>query len=83
MVSGGQVTLKEIRQMLDDCAPGAVIVGKLHRNWVLFRGRTFRGLPLGKHGARKNPEIEVGHVRRLARFFEILDCAQRMLPALR
>lgn len=68
--------------MLDDCAPGAVIVPKPHHNWVVWNRRTYRGLPRGKHGARKNPEIEVGHVKRMARFFEILPCAQSRIPAL-
>jgi hypothetical protein len=83
MGSTGLVTLKEIRKMLDDCAPGAIIESKLHHNWVRYAGKTYRGLPLGKHGARHNPEIEVGHVKRMARFFEILDCARKSLPALR
>jgi hypothetical protein len=77
------IRLDKIKEMLDECAPGAVIEGRLHRNWVSYNGKTYRGLPLGSHGARKNPEIQVGHVKRLARFFEILDCAKRMLPALR
>lgn len=82
MPSSGQVSLKDINDMLDDCAPGAVIVSKPHHNWVTWNGKTYRGLPRGKHGARKNPEIEVGHVKRMARFLEILPCAQSRLPAL-
>jgi hypothetical protein len=77
-----QVSLKEIEEMLDDCAPGAVIVPKLHHNWIVWNGRTYRGLPRGKHGNRRNPEIESGHVRRMARFFDILPCAQGAIPAL-
>jgi len=65
--------------MLNDCAPGAVIVPKPHKNWVHWNGRTYRDLPLGKHGARQNPEIQIGHVKRMARFFEILDCAKEHL----
>jgi hypothetical protein len=82
MTSYGQVSLKEIAQMLDDCAPGAVIVPKPHHNWIAWNGKTYRALPRGKHGARRNPEIEIGHVRKMARFFEILPCAQRNIPAL-
>jgi hypothetical protein len=82
MVSRGQVALKEIRRMLDACAPGARILAKKHRNWVLYNGLTFRGLPLGEHGRRDDPEIEVGHVKRMARHLGILDCAKRHLPAL-
>jgi hypothetical protein len=82
MPSSGQVSLREIEDMLEDCAPGAVIVPKPHHNWVVWKSFTYRGLPRGKHGARRNPEIEVGHVKRMARFFEILDCAKRNIPAL-
>lgn len=40
----------EIKRMLDDCAPGAVIVEKKHHNWVMWRGRTYRALPRAGHG---------------------------------
>lgn len=82
MVSSGLVPLKAIRKMLDACAPGARIVAKKHRNWVLYKGLTFRGLPLGEHGRRENPEIEIGHVKTMARHLGILDCARRLLPQL-
>ena len=68
--------------MLDACAPGARIVAKEHRNWVLYNGLTYRGLPLGEHGARKNPAIEIGHVRRMARHLNILDCAKKQIQNL-
>lgn len=79
MGSTGLVSLKEIKKMIDDCAPGAVIEFKPHKTWVHWNGRTYWGLPLGKHGARQNPEIEIGHVKKMARFFEILDCAKKSL----
>ncbi len=82
MTSKGQVTLKTIREMLEACAPGARIVAKEHRNWVFYNSLTYRGLPLGEHGARKNPEIEIGHVRKMARHLQILDCAKRHIPNL-
>lgn len=82
MTRTGLVRFKDILRMLDECAPGAVVEAKEHHNWVRFGGRTYRGLPLGKHGARKNPEIEAGHVRRMARFFGILDCARKLLSTL-
>jgi hypothetical protein len=82
LVSSGCISFKEIREMLDACAPGARIVPKKHRNWVLYNGKTYRNLPLGEHGARKNPEIEIGHVRKLARHFEILPCAKSHIPNL-
>lgn len=79
MGSAGLITLKEIIAILDDCAPGAVIESKVHKNWVLWNGRIWWDLPLGKHGHRKNPEIQVGHVKRMMRFFDILDCAKKYL----
>lgn len=82
MASTGLVSFREILEMLRVCAPGARIVSKLHRNWVLFNGLTYRNLPLGKHGARKNPEIEVGHVRSMARHLGILDCAKTQIALL-
>ena len=82
MPSRGQVSLREIEDMLNACAPGAVIVPKPHHNWVIWNGLTYRGLPRGKHGARQNPEIEIGHVKKMARFFEILHCAKIKMPAL-
>jgi hypothetical protein len=37
-------------------------------------------LPRGKHGNWQNPEIQVGHVKRMMRFFGVLDCAKKYLP---
>lgn len=69
--------------MLDACAPGARIEPRKHRNWVYYgQFPIFRNLPLGEHGARKNPEIQIGFVRSLARHFEILECARRHIPNL-
>lgn len=80
MGSTGLVTLKEIETMLNDCAPGAVIEPKIHKNWVLWNDKIWWDLPRGKHGNRQNPEIQVGHVRRMMRFFGVLDCAKKYLP---
>lgn len=79
MTSSGLVTFKEIQAALGICAPGASIRKKLHHFWVSYNGLTFRGLPLGKHGLRENPEIEVGHVRKMARYLGILECMKQQL----
>jgi hypothetical protein len=79
MASTGLVSLKEIEEMLAACAPGARIEAKVHHNWVHYNGLTYRGLPRGAHGHRRNPEIQVGHVRKMARHLGILDCAKRHL----
>ncbi len=77
------VRFKDIRRMLGECAPGAGIEKKKHRHWVRYGGKTYRGLPLGRHGKRENPEIEIGHVRQLIRYFGIdEDGARQAIPAL-
>lgn len=44
----------------------------------------YRGLPLGAHGKRSNPEIQIGHVRHMIREFGIdLECALTALPVLK
>ena len=69
--------------MLDACAPGARIVPQKHRNWVYYKDFTiFRNLPLGEHGARTNPEIQIGFVRKLVRHFDIFDCARQHIENL-
>jgi hypothetical protein len=78
MSSSGTVTLKEIKAMLDACAPGARIVIKPHKIWVYYKDKAYRGLPRGEHGS-ENPEIEKGHVKRMARHFDILECAKSFL----
>jgi hypothetical protein len=77
------VRFKDIRRMLHQCAPGAAIEKKKHRHWVRYDGKIYRGLPLGRHGKRENPEIEIGHVRQLIRYFGIDEaCARQAIPAL-
>ena len=83
MVTKGTIPLKKIWKMLDNCAPGWKKKKKIH-NWsVLYNGRTYPRLPLGEHGTRPTPPIEIGHVRQMVRFFEIEDCARGKIPALR
>ena len=67
--------------MLEVCLPDYKAKQKPHKWWVNC-GPKRALLPLGKHGKRKNPEIEVGHVRHLCNVFGILDCAKEQLPIL-
>ena len=66
---------------LNECAPGATVKTKRHKKWVAVAGKTYRGFPRGGHG-EKNPEVELGHVRKLGRFFGILDCMKRVISGL-
>lgn len=69
--------------MLEACAPGARIEARKHRNWVYYADfPIFRNLSLGEHGARKDPEIQIGLVRALVRHFAIYDCASQYIPNL-
>lgn len=67
------VTFSEVEQMLNECAPGHKIALKTHFRFVYWKGKTYFTLP-------KNKEIEVGHIRRMARFFNIMDCCKKYLP---
>jgi len=83
MTSTGTVPLRAVWKMLDTCAPGWEKKERPH-NWaVLYSGRTYPRLPRGKHGARHDPSIQVGHVKQMVRFFGIEDCARGKIPALR
>lgn len=82
MGSRGQVKLRKILKMLRKCAPGYTLEEKVHLHWIRYRGRRAT-LPQGQHGKGKNAEIEVGHVRHLARALELdAECVQKYLPQL-
>jgi hypothetical protein len=74
----GQVPLKNIWAMLDDCAPGYTHKKHTHNYCIYYENKTYPSLPVGEHG-NKNPLIEKGHIKRMARFFGILDCATAFL----
>lgn len=76
-----QLKLNDVWAMLDACAPGHKKKQGRHRWRVLFNDR-FCWLPLGAHGHRRNPEIEVAQVQALARQFDIVDCANREISSL-
>jgi hypothetical protein len=83
MTSSGTVPLKKIWAMLDECAPGWKKIERTH-NWVVqYNQITFPRLPKGDHGARNNPDIQVGHVKQMVRLFQIVPCAQKKIPTLR
>lgn len=83
MGSTGLVRMSAIQAMLMACAPGHRIEPREHRHWVYYAGKVYRGLPMGKHGHRRNVEIEIGHVRSLVRFLGIdTKCARKHLEEL-
>lgn len=82
MSSKGMIRLSAVFEMLDLCAPGHQRVAKTHHWRITFAGRTYPRLPLGRHGHRRDSEIQRGHVKQLIRHFGLQDCAQRVLPDL-
>lgn len=68
--------------MLDDCARGYTKTETQH-NWrVSFGASTYPNLSKGKHGARRNPEIQIGQIKQMVRLFGIQDCAKRHIERL-
>lgn len=64
------ISLKSIREMLDECAPGYRMELKTHNWFVYFSGRTYPSLP-------KYDEIEEFHVRKLGRTLQITECLKK------
>jgi len=74
------IQLERVWRMLDECLPGYERRATDHHHRITAPdGRIYPSLPLGAHGRRQNAEIQVGHVRSMARFFEIEECARRVL----
>jgi len=69
--------------MLDVCLPGYRRKERTH-NWCISAGdRSYPRIPRDTHNKRHNPDIQIGHVRSLVRFFDIRECAESQLPQLR
>jgi hypothetical protein len=83
MSSFGQVKLSKVWKMLDRCADGYTAVQQRH-NWrVMWRGKTYPNLQLGRRKS-KTPEVELGHVQKVVNHLGIdQECAWEDLPQLR
>ena len=82
MGSSAFVSLKDVWAMLEHCLGAKWSKRQTKHHWRVSLGAQLVALPLGPHGPRRNVEIEVGHVRHLARTFSILDCAKDQLTEL-
>jgi hypothetical protein len=60
----------DVQRMLTDCAPGHTLRLTNHFRMVTFMGRVFPTLP-------KHAQIELGHIRKMVRFFGIQECAAK------
>jgi hypothetical protein len=83
MAGYGQVRLKAIWSMLDQCAPGHKRKKRIHKWLISWKGKSYPSLPTGEHGKRTDPQIELGHIKKMIRFLGIdLDCAKSEIPQL-
>lgn len=74
------IRLADVWKALDHCCPGNQRTTSDHYCGVSWKGKTYPRMPLGKHGQRKNPEIEAGHVRQMIRFFGVTTCFWGQIP---
>jgi len=78
MSSFGQVPLKDVWAMLEQCAPDHSIQERTHHYCISYGEKSYPAFPKGEH-EKQNPPIQKGHVRKMARFFGILECAKAAL----
>jgi hypothetical protein len=85
MTTFGRVRITLVWSMLDACCGRGNWTAdeKKHYYCVRYGRHTFPVLPKGEHGRGNRAEIQLGVIKRMARLFEILDCAQRELEQLR
>lgn len=74
--------------MLDRCAPGYTRKLREHNYVVYFQNRSFPSLPLGPHGKRENPAIQIGKIKQMVRQLgldkeQFIECVRRQLPQLK
>jgi hypothetical protein len=66
------VAFDDVIKMLDKCAAGYTIRLANHSRVIKFGGTSYPSLP-------KFDKIEVGHIKKMARHFGILDCVKKFL----
>jgi integrase len=54
-----------------------------HLSPAHLAGAADRSLPVGPHGKRHNPAIQVGHVKNMVKHFGIEECAKGQIERLR
>ncbi len=84
MASRGTIRWRKLRKHLDKILPSWTPDDRNHARFVWcpeIRPDPFH-LPRGGRGER-DPEIELGHVKRMFRFFGRLDEARTQIPQLR
>ena len=77
-MGSGQIALSDVWAMLDECAKGHTRHLHTHYYSIRYNKKIYPTFPKGEHG-KSNPQIEKGHIRRMARFFGVLGCAKNVL----
>ena len=77
MAGRGQFKLKAIWAMMKVCAPGYTAKKTTHYYRIDYNGKRYPTFPNGEHNKKR--EIELGHIKKMARHFGIEECAQREL----
>jgi hypothetical protein len=65
----------KVEKMLQECAPGSTIRLANHSRVIHFGAKVYRTFP-------KADPVENGHIRKLARFFGINECAAKHFPGI-
>jgi len=68
-----EIKLNKVKEMMKHCAPGYWSVEKEEYIQFHYNGKAFWNFPRGKHGG-KNPQIEDGHIRKMARHLGVIEC---------
>ena len=71
------VRLSAVWAMLARCTESYTKVQTDHYWRIGANGKMYPSLPLGEHGPRKDPEIQFGHVKHMARQLGIYQCCAR------
>lgn len=83
MSSFGEVPLKKVLEMLDACAPGYTKKAREHNIVIYYGQHEYPSLPLGKHGKREDPGVQVGHLKNMVKALDLdTDCVRQHLPQL-
>lgn len=84
MSSSGEIRHKAVWAMLEECAPGySKLTAPRRHYWTIqYNGKTYPGFPLGTRKS-KHPTVQVGHIKKMARHFGILECAKSVLQQLK
>jgi hypothetical protein len=69
------VSFADIKAMMDVCANGWTFRVSTHSRVIHYNSMVYRAFP-------KHDPVQIGFVRKVARYFGILECAKKQIPGL-